>query len=206
MQSISNFLFVVFLATTTASADNKIGNGGNVIHCKNKRTGKTLLLDFYEESVTVKTSKTDAFEIATEQIQRLKNAAPKLAQTYLSRLQEMKSEIEYMNNVSLTPVPDSLHLFKPLSESCQVVQIAIRRHQTSGKEKRFIVRNDLWDDLPPLHRAGLLTHELIYEQFSKLGEKNSVKARKLNRYLYQDRINAEEFWKFIQELEVPVYP
>lgn len=206
MTSNFNFLLTLVLLCSLAQADNKIGNGGNVVICKTKKTSDTRLLDFYEEDPNFQTKEKDAFKIAEKRLQNLKVIIPKLGEQYLARLKEMKAKIDYRSDISLTPVPDSLHLFKPMSDDCAVVQIAIRKPQSSGDEKRFLIRQDLWTQLSPLHQAGLLTHELIYEHFLKLGEKDSIKARKLNRHIYQENLKADNFWKFIQELEVPIYP
>lgn len=206
MLSIYNLLIVAFVASSVVHAENKIGNGGNVIYCKTKKLTNAQLLDFYEEDFKFKTKLTDAFKIVEKQFQELKIVAPKLATQYLNRLQEVKSDIDFKNDISLTAVPDSLHLFKPLSSDCEVKQIAIRKPEKTESEKRFIIRQDLWKLLEPTHQAGLLSHEIIYEHFLKLGEKDSVKARKLNRYLYQEKFNSDQFWHFIQDLEIPIYP
>ncbi|OFZ29329.1 MAG: hypothetical protein A2622_07895 [Bdellovibrionales bacterium RIFCSPHIGHO2_01_FULL_40_29] len=206
MTSIFNLLLVFTLSGSTALANNKIGNGGNVVLCKIQKTSSVELLDFYEVSTKIQTTESDAFKIAEKQLQRLKIVAPKLAAQYLQRLAGMQADIDYRNNISLTTVSDSLHLFKPLDSNCEVVQIAIRKPQTAKDEKHFLIREDLWKNLSPSHQAGLLTHEIIYEHFSKLGEKNSIKARKLNRYIFGENLKSDSFWKFIQELEIPIYP
>lgn len=206
MTLIFSPLLTFVLVGSLAHADNKVGNGGNVVFCKTKKTSSAALLDFYEMETKVQSKEKDAFKIAETQLQHLKMAAPKLADQYLQRLKEIQADIDYRNDISLTSVPDSLHLFKPLNSDCEILQIAIRKAQAAGDEKRFLIREDLWKKLSPSHQAGLLTHEIIYEHLSKLGEKDSVKARKLNRYIYSENLKPGSFWKFVQELEIPIYP
>ena len=208
MKLACSFISIIFVSITSPGAVNKVGNGGDGIFCKNTGNEKSpgKLLDFYEDKIILETSVTNPEVIAETQLTHLKNVAPKLAEQYLKRLKEISKEIEYMSKVSLIDIKDSKHLFKPLENECQVLQITIRKAKTISNEKPFLIREDLWKQLSPLQQAGLLTHEIIYEHLAKLGEEDSIKARKINRFLYQSEFKKEEFWKFIKELELPIYP
>lgn len=205
MKSNCKILVFVFL-WSFASAANKVGNGGNGVFCKATDKNQGKLLDFYENKVNFETDETNPEVIAEKQLSKLKIIAPRLSGQYIKRLKEMSKEIDYKSDVALTDTKDSKHLFQPLSSDCQVLQVAIRKTKPLPNEKRFLIREDLWGQLSPGHRAGLLTHEIVYEHLAKLGENDSVKARKLNSYLYENEVKREEFWKFIKELEVPIYP
>jgi hypothetical protein len=198
MISLFNFL----LAGTLAFSQNKVGNGGDVVNCA---PSKIELLDFYESGTKPAVEGTDPFEIAKATLSKIRNVKPSLSEIYLNRLEKMKNEIDFKDEIELTDIKDSKHLYKPLPKECKVEQIAIRKNLVVGKEKRFLIRNDFWKQLKPDQQAGLLTHEIIYEHFYKLGEDDSVKARKLNAYLY-GKVDAETFWNLVKELSVPIYP
>ncbi len=186
-------------------AQNKVGNGGNVVLCADKKS-EAVLLDFYEHEVKPESVKKDAVEIATDYLKKLETVAPYLSAQYLRRLNQISSEIKYAEEIEIVDVPDSKHLFKPLSSNCKVVQIAVRNNLATSKDKRFLIRKDLWDALAPVQRAGLLVHEILHEHFTKLGEEHSEKARRVNATIFGKEIKTTGFWKLIKELELPIYP
>lgn len=56
-------------------------------------------------------------------------------------------------------------------------------------------------------RAGLLVHEIIYEHFVRLGEDDSIKARKIVALLAHDKEFVEKnFWPLVQRLRLRIYP
>lgn len=208
MKSIFSSLIICsfFCLSHSKAEGNKVGNGGNGVYCKSGKIQTAQLLDFYEQKIDFKTTETEFMTIAEKQLTLLNQVAPKQGEAYLKRLKDIMSEVDFKNDITLTDVKDSNHLIKPLSENCHVYQTAIRRTKKMPEEKQFLVRKDLWDQLPALDKAGLITHEIIYEHLSKLGEENSVKAREMNRYIYRKNINKDDFWKFIKDLEILIYP
>ncbi len=204
--SFFTLTFVLLFSTQASASGNKVGNGGDGVFCKNADHETGQLLDFYENPFKKDIKGSDPYLIAKEIFENLEKVAPKISKPYQKRLSELKEEIEFKSQVSLTDIKDSQHLFQPDSKECKVLQIAIRKAKTLPKEKRFLIRKDLWERLSPVHQAGLLTHEIIYEHLRKLGEPNSIKARKLNNYIYSQDLEAETFWKFIRDLELPIYP
>ena len=199
------FSTALFALTLTGAVQysNKVGNGGDVVRCESQ--GTTRLLDFYEGDLKPSNSKGDShLAVARRTLERLKEASPNLSKQYLNRLKELPQEIELKGGVELTDIPDSAHLYLPIG--CQILQIAIRKPDVTSLEKRFLVREDLWKQLDSTHQAGLYTHEIIYEHLLKLGEEDSVKARKMNSYLYAANFDKAGFWKLIKELKIPIYP
>jgi hypothetical protein len=206
-----NFIFSVLLFVipfSPAEANNKVGNGGNVVICRPKAPAKATarLLDFYEHELVPGAEGEDPVSIAGKKLDGLEEAAPALAALYRKRLREIKGEMELKGGVALTSVDDSKHLFTPADKKCQVKQIAIRRKNPGSDEKLFLVSKDLWELLDPANQAGLLLHEVIYEHFSKLGEEDSTKARRLNHALFAGKPGKEKFWTMIKEMRVPIYP
>jgi hypothetical protein len=198
---------LVFVSTQLAYAStNKVGNGGNVIVCKNGSQPTAQLLDFYEYGIPKKSTPESAEKLANLMIDRLALAAPKLAALYRKRLQELPSQLEFKNDVILTNTEDSLHLFRPVDPNCEVVQTVIRRNQAVSGQLPFLLRKDVWNQLDTQGQAGLLMHEIIYEHLFKLGEENSVKARRLNALIFSPEFTQERFWSVIKELRLPIYP
>jgi hypothetical protein len=58
-----------------------------------------------------------------------------------------------------------------------------------------------------LNNAGLMSHEIIYEHFSKLGEADSRKAREFNALLFNAEMEAqtkESLKKIIEKYCLPI--
>ena len=54
----------------------------------------------------------------------------------------------------------------------------------------------------------MISHEIIYEYFSKLGETDSRKARIFNALLWSDgfaKISHDDYWKKVRELKITMY-
>ena len=82
------FSLFILLTARPLFANNKVGNGGNVVKCSQK---ETILLDFYEHGVKPPVSTKNAKEIATERFEALKSFAPQLAKQYLNRVEKIFS-------------------------------------------------------------------------------------------------------------------
>lgn len=205
-------------SASLTQAGNRIGNGGNAVVCQDAK-GKVRsaeLLDFYEAELpsaasTKAAPKTaqDEKAIARDRLAGLQKVHPDLARQFQTRLAEISSELQFGEGVALQPIDDSKHLFTPRDPKCAVRQLAIRRSEPMPREKRFLVDQDTWKLLSPTARAGLLTHEIVYEYFSKLGETDSRKARYFNARLYNGAIakmSAPEYWEMLQKLKLAMYP
>ena len=203
--SYINLLIILFC--TQSHAGNKVGNGGDGVFCKRQSKTEGKLLDFYEADFSPVDPEKNPYEIAKKNLSKLEGIAPQLASLYLKRLKELPNEVDDKADIDLEDLKDSKHFFKPKDKDCKVQQLAVRKTKVDKNEKRFLIDKELWKTLPSVHQAGLLTHEIIYEHFSLLGEMDSIKARKLNRHLYsKNQLDAKSFWIFIKELEVPIYP
>ncbi|MBX2987950.1 MAG: hypothetical protein KF802_08630 [Bdellovibrionaceae bacterium] len=200
-------IFFVLMAAAFANG-NRVGNGGNLVVCEENGRRRIELLDFYESSGPWrKIGSADENQIIDETLSALQKIAPALAKNYRDRFERLQREIEYKENIQLVSSQDSFHLIEPLSKKCRLQQAATRRNsRTDGK--KFIFSQDLWKDMPARERAGLWMHEIVYDHFAQLGEKDSLKARKMVAYLFSERIIQEspvEFWAFVGRLRVPLY-
>lgn len=201
-------LLFTLLLVFSAEAHNKVGNGGNAVVCKTRKPKKITarLLDFYEQDLSPAAEGSDPFAIADKKLESLEAIAPSLGALYRKRVKEMAGEMELKAGVKLSAIDDSNHLFQPAGRGCSVEQLAIRRKDANAGEKRFLINKDLWDKMNPAGQAGLLAHEVIYEHFSKLGESDSIKARKINSLIFSDKLSGEKFWAAIKEMRIPIYP
>jgi hypothetical protein len=221
MLSIFNLSLIaaslLWLNTGLASGGNGVGNGGNSVTCSDSQGKMTsaVLLDLYENEVTSNSEKddpagkSDPFELAKQNLNDLNHVHPRFSKVLRARIGSLKSEAEFKDGVSLTKIDDSFHIFEPAQSNCKVVQVAIRRSVVLDSEKRFVINKQIWDQFKTRSKIGLILHEVIYEYFSKLGEKDSRKARLYNYKLLSGQfknITAAEYWNLIKKLKLPIYP
>jgi hypothetical protein len=190
-------LVIICFASFGWASGNRVGNGGH-------------LVDFYELSQPLKSfdSAKNYQDILKELLKNLERISPSQAKQYGRRVAEFQDEVEFKKEVSLVDIKDSRYLFTAKDKDCKLLQIAIRRNESSSVTKRFIIDQELWDRLSERSKAGLVMHEVIYEHFYKLGEIDSVKARAVNGYLFTEKAFSDAptvYWRIIQDLKLPVY-
>lgn len=194
------------VSVATFANGNRVGNGGDIVICPKSKE----VLDFYENAGAVRAfaSEDSKEKVLDEVLRNLERLSPRQAKQYKNRATEFMSATEFKKDVALVDIPDSQHLFKPADKNCSIQQIAIRRREAGLDGKRFIVDESLWNQLSARGQAGLIMHEVIYEHFAKLGEADSVRARKLNAYIFSNKVFADSpdsYWRFIKELNLPIY-
>lgn len=225
MRKICIFL-TVCLHHLSFAGTNRVGNGGDVFVChetkravpskspfkKSKKSDdlariiKTVeLLDFMESELPLVDYTGDYQSVLNQVIKNLKTVAPQLATQYEKRIGKIADEIFYQE-YSLKDIDDSSELIQ--RKNCTLVQAAVRKNEVSFGEKRFVIQKDLWDKMDDKHKAGLILHEIIYEHFYKLGEYNSVKARKVNALLFSSslaKMTTQQFYSNLQRMDLPIY-
>ncbi|PCI26799.1 hypothetical protein COB52_05655 [Candidatus Kaiserbacteria bacterium] len=198
-------LVLLLLANEAFAGGNEVGNGGDAIVCSQK----VELFDFFEAKMLKRQiiqlpKGKDPFEVAKKTIQRLKKLNPQLERQYLQVLKSFKTRIKFIDKVGFRDVKDSFEVAIP--EGCKLEQAAIQ--QLDSGKRLVRISKKIWDKLSPAHRAGLILHEIIYEHFIFLGEKNSIKARKFNSLLSSKEIlsfGKKEYLKYVRKLRVPIY-
>jgi hypothetical protein len=104
-------------------------------------------------------------------------------------------------------VPDSQGEILPTG--CQVEQLVIRTETAFPEQKLYTVSKDLWDRLNRVQQAGIILHEVIYGETSRLGQLNSIKARYLNGWIFSDRfkkIKFSDYKQLIDRVGLPYEP
>lgn len=198
---------ILVLAHSLAQAGNRVGNGGDVVHCK--QPYKVALLDFYEVwRFKDPESGSDPKVIVEKKFEQLQKVAPSLATQYLKRAKNIMDEVEISDDVQPVEVKDSLHGFVPTGD-CKVKQVALRMAEPPAGAKRFVFNKKFYGDLSASGKAGLIAHEIVYEHFNRLGHSDSRQVRKFVAYLFDKdfpKDDAAKFWEFMRGLKVPVYP
>lgn len=206
MKSSIALLLVSFISTSVFANGERVGNGGDIVICANSKD----ILDFYENAGAVRGFKDEDTKekVLDEVLRNLDRLSPRQAKQYKTRAAEFMGDTEFKKDIALTDIKDSKHLFEPKDKNCSVQQITIRRKEKGLDGKRFIVDETLWNQLSPRGQAGLILHEVVYEHLFKLGEEDSVRTRKLNAYLFSNKVFADSqdsYWRFIKELNLPIY-
>ncbi|MEZ0391822.1 MAG: hypothetical protein ACAH59_06375 [Pseudobdellovibrionaceae bacterium] len=200
----SSFLTValILLTETILANGNRVGNGGDIIQCQGK---SPQVLDFYETSRMIPESDEEPLQILKKVYQKLKERHPKLGEQYLKRADSILSEVEW-SKAALKEIDDSEELFR-IPKDCQLSQVAMRKIKKLPLSMNFMIDKSLWENLSSTQKAGLLSHEIIYEHFSKLGESNSRKAREFNAFLFSEDFKnstPKQIRKVLEKFEISV--
>ena len=203
------FLVVTVLSSMNIQAMQETGNGGDVIVCRNEKNTITSveLLDFYEartlrgidynlggQSLNVN----DKMFIALKRLERL---SFQRATTYFKKVDEFFNNSVFLSGIVLTDVPDSNHSIIPAG--CDIEQIVIQRKPTFPEDKKFTVNKDLWDKLDNDNKAGLILHEVIFDEALSFKHKNSIATRYFNSYLTSlkiEELNIQDFINLLSKI------
>ena len=206
-------MLILVGSSAFAKSGNEVGNGGDVVICLSSKNIRSVeLFDFFEfnnQHGEVIINRVGSKElIANSILTQLHAHDIKLATILQNRLSTFLNQTQFVPNGSLVNIEDSNNLITPIKKNCTIEQGAILKKKVLLNDKKFLINESLWDQLSETHKAGLMLHELIYEYFSDLGEKDSVNARALNTFLFSKKlalISTEEYWSFILSMKVPHY-
>jgi hypothetical protein len=126
-----------------------------------------------------------------------------------ARLKERFEDKTFYNLASRSRIPDiddATTLLKPReSENCYDVQVAIQRFRQRPFQSKVIIDENIFSLMDEDHKAGLILHELLYEEEIKhVGARTSDKARWYNAIVSSDYIsnlddiNLGVSWKYNQ--------
>ncbi|MCX6117143.1 MAG: hypothetical protein NT027_06355 [Proteobacteria bacterium] len=105
----------------------------------------------------------------------LKNLDEVRYRRYLGRLNNAKFHFAPM---SLVDINDSNHV-RAIEAPCKLMQLAIHQWVPGNFTNEFLVNQELWNFMNRDHKAALLLHEIIYEDFFKeLEERDSANAKR----------------------------
>lgn len=205
-----SLIFMVCLTLQTAFAiePNDAGNGGYGVICK-KPGGKlqVQLLDFFEAkfrkllySLGTNNSVQDKVGVALKRLSRLDE---KRAKRYQERASKFMVNANFFPNVTLQGKIDFVTGI--IETGCEIGLIAIQKKPRFEEDKLFTISSDYWNAMDDDHKAGLILHEIIYQDALQAGQQDSVgtryfvgtiaseKIEKLNRRAYFDLLDKVGF-------------
>ncbi len=190
-------------------AGNEVGNGGVGFWCPKNQN--YLFLDFYEYELLnpkskITSSQEDFKEIIQKKLSLLSKLDSKIAANYSRHAEQIFVKINFLENITLNKTSDSFEVAQP--EGCEVKQFALQRKRESDHTTEFFFDKNIWSKLNETEKAGLILHEIIYDQFSYLGENNSIKVRKFNSFIFSSNFEKtliKDYKKFIKDLKIPLY-
>lgn len=206
-------VFSFLLTQSLYAGGNEVGNGGDAVVCKSKDKIESVeLLDFYEHRVQeghkiIDDTELDPIQLVTKILKHLNTLSPRLSTQYQKGLNSFMEKTSFVDNAKLIDIEDSKHIVLPRNKDCSIQQIAIY-NKNKKASKEFVIDKTLWDHMNATNQAGLILHELIYQHFSRLGEKDSIKARQINAFLFDKdfhKVKPSKFWEKIRELKIPIY-
>ena len=222
-----SMLLMTSLISLTALAQGTTGNGGDAVVCRDSVTRKIIsatLLDYYEYKYDQKSHEDlspnqwnldQRVQVLASHLENLDsklylNVSP-TTNVLVNELQKTNSAVVAFTEDALVDIPDSFHLTYP--EGCAVEQAAIRLDQEAkeyfGLTVDFLFQKQIWSAMDMKSRAGLIIHEAIYAYMKDvLHADNSLKTRKLNRYLhsseYKEGSRMEHLYRAWMILKKPL--
>jgi len=201
-------LVLLLMISVCSYSGNEVGNGGDAVVC----THKTTTLDYTENEILQRyhllaMTERDPYIIAENLFVALGKVDKPLSLQYLVSLKQFRERVRYHKNIALRDVLDSVEIAIPTG--CEIKQAAIKVKDPLSDEVQFHVDDKIWNDMDTVNKASLIIHEIIYDHFSNLGEKNSVKARIFNSYLTSSEFQAADkdaYIKFFRSLKINYYP
>lgn len=158
------YLFFALATATPAVGAIEHGNGGDAVVCSNQTV---RLLDYYEaekRGISIDLGIGSVEQRVDYVLNRLSRVDEGRARYYKSRARYFFSNAEFLAGISLQDIDDSHHIV--LDAGCLIEQIAVRIPPRFPNENRklFTINKDLWDLLPDSHKAGLVLHEIFFEE------------------------------------------
>lgn len=196
-------ILMLFANSVFAGNGNEVGNGGDAVICRGK---VPVLLDYYErKNFHHRPIKGKWKKQVSMRITSIKKWSPRLSSQFLNVLKKIDKRLLFKSNTKFRDIKDSFEV--DLRKDCKIEQVAIRQSSPQGIDEIHI-NKDLWDKMEEGDRAGLILHEIVYEHFIALGEKNSIKARDFVRFM--SSVEAHTFkkaeWKrLLHRLKLPLY-
>ncbi len=202
-------LAAILLLTSVSYANNRVGNGGYAVVCQSGKDLQVRLLDFVELDPGSTYTDSDWQRITESVVQSLAAADEKTADMYSRRLKTIGKDIAWKTQLPLAEIGDAKSFIGNKGSSCAIKPLAIRKNEVMPGEQRFLIQKELFDQMSVRDQAGLILHEILYEHLFQLGEKDSLKVRKLLFLLFSERFEQKtgtKYWATIRSLKIPIYP
>lgn len=200
MKNILSTALLMAFVTAYAHAEDlvkyghEVGNGGNILLCKNAQgeITKTELLDLFEARVLrglesdLGDPKEDYHHKIVRVLKNFSRIAPIRAAKYQELYNSFFQDTAMVPDADLVFIPDADNIVIP--KNCDLRQVAIQRPPEFPGDKRYTISKDYWDLMDNNSRAGLVLHEILYNEAIYYGHTNSKAVRYLNSYLTSKKI------------------
>ncbi len=213
-------MIMICLLSLSLHAGDEIGNGGDVVVCKNQ-TGEissARLLDYYEGenrgfSLDLGEKELPVLEKVQLALNRLEQRDAVLAYLLKESSKNFMQQTLFKKKIILRNISDSEEVY--VEQNCEVSQIAINQKVVMPGDKKYIISEDLWNLLDNDNKAGVILHEILYDRFSAIGHSNSRSARYLNSKIssasfldlswseYKQLQKELKYWGKIKLFEMP---
>ena len=193
----SLILTLALLVSITAKAGHEVGNGGTIIKCED---GRVELTDLFEARVfrglqSALGDPTEDFKIKIERVfTALARVAPYRTQKYRQLYSEFFNDAVFVTGVDLTPIADVDP--KGLPAGCGLKQAVIQTVPQFIGDKRYTIDQDKWNEMNENSKAGLVLHEIIYNEALHNGEDKSITTRYITGYVTSTALLAVTQEKF----------
>lgn len=186
--------------SSDASASSKEGHGGKVVICPTAADPDQVvdILDYYEAkklgiSIDLGPGTLSVQEKVDLVIRRIERLQPYRARSYrilfnqimqdleiLEKGFEQRGKILLFQDEPLKDVQDSLEEFIPACGGGRIQQVVLQRKPRFPEERLLTIYKKLWKGLSHDQKAGLILHELIYNEAIQIGQTDSVRVRYFN--------------------------
>lgn len=185
-----------FFNTAAFTATGGSTGGGNVVSCTDPLTGlKThRLLDYYEAETLMPELLPDLSGGKTELekvdfvLSRLEKHDAKRAQKYRVIAHDFFKNTQFILNKVLPDIND--HGYVPKESHCVIEQLAVQNISPFPQAKKYVIRDEFWKKLSVEDRAGLILHEVIYEEAMAMGQKTSRNSRYFNALVSSKKLET----------------
>ena len=215
MKPVLLFLAIaLFVPQENAFGGAGAGNGGHGVGCRSNPSGeitKVTIHDYYEGKYRYRFEpnlgeKTLSVEQKVNLVlDRVDHLDPERADRYRNKLKVFWENTNMWPDARLVFIPDSNYV--GMERGCELVQVAIQKKAELPKERFYTIDEDYWKLMDPDSQAGLILHEIIYEEFLSLGATDSTNARYYNALISSDdltKMTLPEYVKTMEALALPI--
>ena len=218
-RSFIALLSLVFVNLKSFAYD-ELGNGGNMIYCKNtlypemlrqnymlqdylEITQQGYKIEFPDFSFREDSNKIeDAIFIAQKMLDRIKELDPHRHMVYSKELQNFSQNLLLDFNLIFPWLPDH-GVVKAPGADCEIIQTAYQREPILPFHKRYNIKAEVWSLLKVQVKAGLILHEVIYKEAHERGHTVSDRTRQFNGLLatnHFENMNIYQYKRFLVDV------
>ena len=146
----------------------EVGSEGHVVVCQDGQRQTTRLLDYFEGQrfkPLFPRHENYVYDKVRWSLTRVKSQHPELSKELLTQLKQMPNQVRFISGKGLGLGEGTRPRGLPLN--CRSVKALFR---SSGGNKKFTIRKDLWEKLPLEDQAGLVFHGLVADHFQEQGQ------------------------------------